>query len=90
VGASDLRSIELKFNNGIARIETLKGNQKKNLYINPDGESDLTMLYIDQSGRKCEKLIDVYFEHNYWGVISITVNPNCDVGYVSAIKARLL
>jgi hypothetical protein len=57
--------------------------------IDPDGESHLHLTWLDSSGAMQSRRIDVYFESNYRGRITISIEPGNKVSWVDEIAVGL-
>jgi hypothetical protein len=73
---NEIKDVRVLYNGGIAYLGNLKQHSRNKKYVNPIGESDLTLCWINANGEKLTKKIEVYFEHNYRGKIEIVIEAN--------------
>lgn len=74
----------LEFTGGTKKIPKIEPGKSFTEYINPNGESSLTIKFNYNSKQYTEKL-DVYFETNYKGNINIHLLENGKISYNSNV-----
>jgi hypothetical protein len=76
-GNTSIKDISIKFTGVMRHILELPAKTVYIVKINPEGESNLKIEFIDAEGKRHREIIDVYFERNYREKITIRVNSFC-------------
>lgn len=84
---STLKNMDITYHGGVIQIATLEPKMSYGRYINPIGESDLTLEWFDSMGAKHSHMIEVYIEHNYAGSVEITVEPDNTVSVMDKVRS---
>ena len=87
---SVLKDVEISYTGGVVHITKLRPNELYSTYINPTGESHLELKWLEPSGKKHFHRIDVYFECDYTGSVTITVDPGYKVSWSDKIRSAPL
>ena len=88
---STLKNLTITYQSGVIQIAALEPKMSYGRYINPIGESGLTLEWFDSLGAKHSHMnIEVYFEHNYAGSVEITVEPDNRVSVTDKVRVTLM
>ncbi len=74
--STTISNIVVTYSGGNKSLSDLGVGKSHTFIVNPNGDSGLTLEYIDQTGNKIERKIDVYFGKNYSGKITINIEQN--------------
>jgi hypothetical protein len=84
-GFAPISDVVLSFSGGNHQFRVLNSGQTEKVRVRPKGESHLMISFLDSTGMKHSKVIDVYFESGYRGRVEIKINSAYDVSWVSKI-----
>jgi len=73
-GLTPITDLAVSYRGGRELIRELWPGESREFSINPAGESDLEISFIDAAGLLHNRKIDVYFEHNYRGRMDIRID----------------
>ena len=82
---TDISDLRIKFTGGLLTVSKLKHGESYSKRVNPNGESDLAVEFLDASGERRSSEIDVYFEGNFSGSVDITIGPKGKVEWKDTI-----
>ncbi len=85
-GNTSIKDISIKFTGGTKHVSELPAEAVYKVKINPEGESHLKIEFIDAGGKRHQEIIDIYFERNYRGRITIRVSSPGKVTWKNEIK----
>ena len=72
---STLKHLKIVYRGGVSQIGELEPKRSHGRYVNPSGESDLTLEWVDSLGARYSHRVGVYIGTNYVGSVDITVEP---------------
>ena len=67
------------FSGGQVSFGVLQPNETRTLPLHPRRKSDAKVTFSDAAGNAHERVLDVYFEPGYRGLLRITINPSLEV-----------
>ena len=73
-GFTPLTDLTVSYTGGRELLRELWPGESREFTINPSGESDLEISFVDATGNIHGQRIDVYFERNYRGRIDIRID----------------
>ena len=83
-----IENVDIAYWRGVIHIGALKPKTSRARYVNPPGESDLTLEWFDVSGVKHARRLGVYIETNYAGSIQVTVESGNRVSVTEKVRLR--
>lgn len=87
---STLKQLKIIYRGGTIQIGELEPKRSYGRYINPAGESDLTLEWVDSLGAKRSHRLEVYIETNYIGSVDVTVEPGNTVSMKKKVNTDAL
>lgn len=85
-GTSVMRDVRVVVTGKTYELGELQPNARRNLRVNPTGESHLVVDYTDPSGTPQAVTVDCYFEPNYYGTIAVDVADGVVIRNAAAIR----
>ncbi len=81
-----MTNLQLHFRGGSKRAANLKPTESFQAKIKPNGESDLTIEFVDVSGKQHSTNLDVYLEPSFRGRIEVTIERDGKVSAKDELK----
>ncbi len=82
-----LSGVELVYSGGSVSVGGLASGETRTVAVAPRGESDLTIRFIEATGREHEQKIDVYLETGYRGHLTVTIQSDFRVRSTGDVHA---
>lgn len=87
---STLKHLGIIYRGGVRQIAELEPTRSCARYINPAGESYLTLEWVDSLGAKHSHSLGVYINTNYIGSVDVTVEPGNTVSMKKKVNTDAL
>ena len=84
--SGDITGLEVRFSGGTKSFQRLMPSDSFKTVVNPRGESDLMIQFIDSRGTQHSAKVDVYLERGYRGTIHVVIQPDGTVTWKDGIK----
>jgi hypothetical protein len=89
-GIAPIKLVKIEFTGGTRVVPQISSKTEYKTRLNPTGESDLKIEFVDSNGINHRQSLDVYFERNYRGRIIIKIESSGKVSWVDDIKLGLI
>lgn len=89
-GIAPIKLVKIEFTGGTRVVPQISSGTEYKTHLNPTGESDLKIEFVDSNGINHRQSLDVYFERNYRGRIIIKIDSAGKVSWVDNIKLGLI
>jgi hypothetical protein len=73
---SPAKNLSISFTGGSKNLQSVGPGESVVFRLNPTGESDLSLQFVDYQGRTNCSQANVYLEHDYHGTILATIGPS--------------
>lgn len=83
---ADITSLSVRFTGGRRSAPRVEPAGRFRTRVNPTGESDLVVEFLDASGNGHTNEVDVYLEPDYRGAVRITIQTNGSVTWEDQSK----
>lgn len=85
-GGRPIKDLRILFRGGEEHISRLASGGMHTVKVNPDGESDLGIEFLDSKGTNHKEVLDVYIERNYRGRIIVRIDSEGNLSWKNEVR----